>query len=127
MPEEYEREEDEEEPVRVGIESVGDMAEFITVPTIDKAYRNYVTKDMAVSYFKSEKWVHIVVKYFGLIEDFIFIKTPKIAKTYDAELKALITSLRSVDGFERERLTTITQVIRRVTETKKEGKGWFRR
>jgi len=125
MPEEYER--DEEEPVRVGIESVGDMAEFITVPTIDKAYREYVTKDMAVSYFKSEKWVQIVMKYFSLIEDFIFIKTPNIAKTYDAELKALITSLRSVDGFERERLTTITQVVKRVSETKKEAKGWFRR
>jgi hypothetical protein len=92
-------------------------------------YHKFITKDFAVSWL-SEKWIEAIgKKYLSLIFDFVFIGLPNMAKLYGAELNGNITLKRSIEGFEREKLTTVTVVKREPTGSGGELKkgGWFRK
>lgn len=136
------------------LETTTEFGQFLITPqkALKKSvYHKFIQKDMAVSYFKgrdAERWVFMIMKYQQLIDNLIFLgldgemkmtdkKTGKkivipkfnpiveVATVYDSEKLSLLELLRSVDGFEREKLTTVTHVKKDTSGQQK--KGWFNR
>lgn len=97
------------------------------MPDITKSdYHKFVTKDTAVSFFPKSmgmKPVFLCLKYFQLLSDFVFIGCGDMALIYDAELKAFVNAMRSIEGFERTKLTEFG-----IVKTDKTGKNssWFK-
>lgn len=87
----------------------------------DSPYHSFVTKDLAVSKLSRED-VELINWDFRLIDLFIFLGVPEMARVYHAEMLARINALRSIDGFERIQQSTVTQILRKhVEEERRKG------
>ena len=108
--------EEEEEGVRRTIDPrVDTSTEFllaITKPTVRAKYAKYVSRDLSVSNIPKNKleYIDTVRRYISLINDFIFLDLKDMADVYNADLKALLNVLRSIDGFERKQQGTVTRI-----------------
>ena len=147
---EEERYEDE---LKNRLETSTEFGQFLITPTkaLKKSiYHKFIQKDMAVSNLpKGDTWVFFLMRYQQLIDNLIFLaldgekniidqKTGKtitipkfnpiieVATVYDTEKLGFLELMRSVGGFEREKLTTVTHV-RKDVNRQDQQQGWFKR
>jgi len=114
------REEEEEEyldedtrrTIDPRVETPTDFLLAITKPTVRAKYAKYVSRDLSVSNIPKNRleYVDLVRRYISLINDFIFLDLGALADVYNADLKAMLNVLRSIDGFERKQQSTVTRV-----------------
>ena len=130
------------------IETTTEFGQFLIVPakSLKKSiYDKFIQKDMAVSYIKGDDEITLMHRYAQLVNNFVFIsmegqkeikneegKTINVpifnpiidmASIYNAEKLAYLELWRSRNGFEREKLTTVTHVKKDMSPLDK--LGWF--
>jgi len=129
------------------IDTSTEFGQFLVTPqkALKKSiYHKFVQKDLAISYFKKIDWLFMLLKYQQLVDNYLYlsidgekqvkfkgkiIRVPKfnpivdVASVYDSEKLAILNLLRSQEGFEREKLTTITQVKKEIPA--KTSSRWF--
>lgn len=64
-------------------------------------FHNFLTKDLCIGYFNSEKEAEEAVQYFYLINFAVEMGLDDLADFYSAILSTYINSRRSIKGFER--------------------------
>lgn len=99
------------------VDTASELIMAITKPTVKKKYTKYVSRDLAVGNIPKNRpeIVDQVRRYISLMSDFIFLDAPEfrtieMADIYNADLKAFLSALRSVGGFERKQQTTLTTI-----------------
>lgn len=96
----------------------------LTLPTVDKTYSKFVSRDLAVGNLPTLEHVGLVRKYISLINDFLFLGLNNIANIYNADLKALLNAIRSYKGFERKQQTTLTMMKGGMSPPDQKKKRW---
>lgn len=110
--EDYLEEEDLKRTIDPRVDTSTEFLLAITKPTVRQKYAKYVSRDLSVSNIPKSKleYVDLVRRYISIINDFIFLDLKDMADVYNADLKALLNVLRSIDGFERKQQGTITRL-----------------
>jgi hypothetical protein len=132
MPEYEEDDEYEDEELERVVdpraETSPELILALTRPVVKKEHSRFVSRDLAVTFIPKNKDEYIILarKYISIIMDFNFLSTKaypteNMADVYNADLKAMLNLLRSIDGFERKQQVTERKIK---TETGGEKKRW---